>query len=174
MVRDSLIEITLTAFFTALYAVGVVALAPVSFLIFQVRVADSLLPLAIIFGLPACIGFSIGALVANMFGGLGMVDVLGGSSANLIACVVAWKLGQRRLIGGWFLATVAQNIILTVIVGTYLAYLLGFPIIVGWTGIFLGSVVAVNLLGYPLLKAVSRPSILRLLTSNGIRVYSEV
>ncbi len=66
MAKDSLIEVVLTAFFAALYAVGVVALAPISFLIFQVRIADSLLPLAIIFGLPACTGFSIGALVANI------------------------------------------------------------------------------------------------------------
>ncbi len=174
MVKDSLIDVMLTAFFAALYAVGVVVLTPISFSIFQVRVADSLLPLAILFGLPTCTGLAIGALVANLFGGLGIIDILGGSIANLTACLVAWKIGQRKIAGGWFLATVAQTIILTTIVGTYLAYLFGFPLIIGWTGVFLGSTIAVNLLGYSLLKAVSRPSILKLMISSGIRVYTEI
>jgi len=172
MVEYSPIDLVLTAFFGATYAIGVVGLAPISFAIFQVRVADSLLPLAIIFGLPASLGFSIGALVANMFGGLGMVDILGGSLANLIAGIVGWKIGQSRIRGRWFIATVAQNIILTVIVGTYLSYLLGLPVVLGWAGIFLGSAVAVNILGYALLEAVSRSSILSLLESHGSKVYT--
>ena len=173
MVRYSTADMALTAFFAALYAVGVVALTPISFMIFQVRIADSLLPLAILFGVPASIGFTIGALVANIFGGLGTIDVLGGSAANLIACIAGWKIAQRgKKEEGLFLATVAQNLILTLIVGTYLSYLLGFPLYVGWTGIFLGSAVAINLLGYLLLKSISKPSLIRLLVSWGVRVYT--
>ncbi len=173
MARYSVIDLVLSAFFAAAYAVGVVALAPISFTVFQVRVADSLLPLAILFGVPASLGFSIGALVANVFGGLGLIDILGGSLANLIACIVGWKIGQRRVRGRWFLATAAQNIILTAIVGTYLSYLLGLPVVLGWTGVFLGSAVAVNILGYALLEAVSRSPILRLLEAHGSKVYTE-
>ncbi len=172
MVRYSTIDIVLIASFAALYTVGVVVLAPISFMIFQVRVADSLLPLSILFGVPASLGFSIGALVANTFGGLGLIDILGGSIANLIACIAAWKIGQKKIRGRLFLATIVQNLILTVIVGTYLSYLLGFPILVGWTGIFLGSAIAINLLGYLLLKAVSTPSVLRTLRSSRVKVYT--
>jgi uncharacterized membrane protein len=39
------LSVSLTAVFTALYAVGVVVLAPISFQVFQVRVVDALLPL---------------------------------------------------------------------------------------------------------------------------------
>ncbi len=172
MVRYSATDISITALFASTYAVGVVALAPISFMILQVRIADALLPLAIVFGAPASLGLFIGTLVANMFGGLGLIDVLGGSVANLIACIVGWKIGQTKVRSRWFLATIAQNLVLTSIVGTYLSYLLGFPVILGWTGVFLGSVVAVNILGYALLIAISSSSIVGWLTSHGVTVYT--
>lgn len=73
------IYMTMTAALAALYALGVVFLAPISFQLFQVRVADALLPLAILFGWPAIIGLSLGAFVANFFGPLGPVDIIGGA-----------------------------------------------------------------------------------------------
>lgn len=173
MVKSTTIEVVMAALFAALYAIGVIALAPISFMIFQVRIADALLPLSILFGIPASLGFSIGALVANMFGGLGVIDILGGSLANLAASIAGWKIGQRKIKGRLFLATMVQNLILTVIVGTYLSYLLGFPILVGWIGIFLGSAVSINLLGYTLLKAFSKSPALRTLASHGVKVYME-
>ena len=78
----SLIQIVLAAVFAALYAVGVV-FWPISFQVFQVRVADALLPLAMLFGWPAILGLSLGAFVANIFGGLGPVDMIGGTLDNL-------------------------------------------------------------------------------------------
>ena len=77
------ISVTLTAVFAAIYAVGVVVLAQISFLPFQVRVADALLPLAMLFGWPAVVGLSLGAFVANIFGGLGPVDMVGGAIAKI-------------------------------------------------------------------------------------------
>ena len=43
-------SVTLAAAIAALYAVGVVVLGPISFQIIQVRVADALLPLSMLFG----------------------------------------------------------------------------------------------------------------------------
>src|SRR5208282_202568 len=107
MKAKSSINIALTAVFAAIYALGVVFLAPISFQIFQVRVADALLPLAMLFGWPAVLGLSLGAFVANIFGGLGPVDMVGGSVANFIATFVAWQSQPaeegvgRRLGSGW-------------------------------------------------------------------------
>jgi uncharacterized membrane protein len=84
--------VTFTAVFAALYAVGVVLLAPISFQVFQVRIADALLPLSILFGWPAILGLTLGAFVANLFGGLGPVDVVGGTLANLLARYIAWRI----------------------------------------------------------------------------------
>ena len=42
-------DIALASMISALYAVGVIVFAPISFLIFQVRIADALIPLSIVF-----------------------------------------------------------------------------------------------------------------------------
>jgi len=65
----------LTALLAALYALGVTLLAPISFEIFQIRVADMLLPLAIVFGMPAVVGLSVGTIVANLSSPFGIIDI---------------------------------------------------------------------------------------------------
>ena len=165
------IHISLTSIFGALYAVGVVALAPISFQVFQVRVADALLPLAILFGWPAILGFSGGAFIANFFGGLGFVDILGGSAANFLATYIAWKIGRRNIKGAWLVATASEILLVTAIVGSYLSYLFQMPLEVGLTGIFLGSLVATGILGSILLLVISRPMITQQLESRGLTIY---
>jgi uncharacterized membrane protein len=160
-----------TAAFAALYAVGVVVLAPISFQVFQVRVADALLPLSILFGWPAILGLSLGAFVANLFGGLGPVDVVGGCLANLLAGYVAWRIALNR--GRWWsvLAVGLQVLVVTLIVGTYLSYLLAVPLQIGWVGVMLGSIVAIGFLGSLLLFALSTQRIAGVLGSYGVTVY---
>jgi len=140
--------------FAALYALGVVLLAPISFELFQVRVADALLPLSIIFGPPVVVGVTLGNLVANLTSPFGVVDVVGGTAANFVASFMAWKIGSRRFRGSWITAVLAENLTVTFIVGTYLSYLIGIPVETGWLGVFLGSFVAMNVGGYALLKAI--------------------
>jgi uncharacterized membrane protein len=169
----STINLTLAAVFAAVYAVGVVFLAPISFQVFQVRVADALLPLAMIFGWPAVIGFSLGAFVANFFGGLGPVDIIGGSLANLLATYTASKLAGTVALRAnrgsrVFLGILSEIAIITLIVGTYLSYLLAIPLEVGLLGIFLGSIVAIGILGTLVFFALSTQRVTHLLRSHGL------
>ena len=169
--RKSVVAV-FTAGFAALYAVGVMVLAPISFQVFQVRVADALLPLAILFGWPAILGLSLGAFVANLFGGLGPVDIVGGSVANLVAGYVAWRVAAGG--GKWrvLVAIGLQILIVTVIVGTYLSYILALPLGITWFGVMVGSIVAVGFLGLLLLRALSVERIVTLLRRHGIPVYA--
>ena len=139
-------QIALISIFAALYAIGVVFLAPFSFLPIQVRVADALLPLAIIFGMPAIIGLSLGTVVANIFGGLGFIDIIGGTVANFIAAYVAWKLCRRNKVP-FIVGIACQVVIVSMIVGVYISYLFELPLIVGITDIFIGTFLAVGILG---------------------------
>ena len=162
------IQIALTAVFASLYAVGVVFLAPISFQIFQVRVADALLPLAMVFGWPAILGLSLGAFVANVFGGLGPIDMIGGAFANFLATLIAWNIVTRKG-RRWMLIGVGLEIlVITVVVGTYLSYLLAIPLTVSWLGIFLGSFAAIGILGSILLYALSRRNVAVLMKSHGL------
>ncbi len=162
------IQIALTTVFAALYAVGVVFLAPISFQVFQVRIADALLPLAMLFGWPAILGLALGAFVANVFGGLGPVDMIGGALANFFATLAAWHIvnqkGKR-----WTLVGVGVEIlVVTLVVGTYLSYLLVIPLYLSWLGILLGSLIAIGLLGSILVFALSRRNVIALLRSHGL------
>jgi uncharacterized membrane protein len=165
------IFVSLTAAFAALYAVGVIVLGPISFLPIQVRVADALLPLAIIFGWPAILGLSIGAFVANFFGGLGAVDIIGGSIANFIATFVAWRIGRDRSKPWQLLGVGIEIVVITLLVGTYLTYVFGFPL--AWVGVFAGSVIAIGILGSILLFAMSRKRVTGMLKAYGLGHESE-
>jgi len=146
-------QIALISIFAALYAIGVVFLAPFSFLPIQVRIADALLPLSIIFGMPAIIGLSLGTVVANIFGGLGFIDIIGGTVANFIAAYVAWKLCRRNKVP-FIVGIACQIVIVSMIVGVYISYLFGLPLFVGITDIFIGTFLAVGVLGSVLIVII--------------------
>jgi uncharacterized membrane protein len=159
-------EIALAGMLAAIYALGVTLLSPISFEVFQVRIADMLLPLSIIFGLPAVIGLTLGTIVANLSSPFGILDIGGGTVANFIATFLAWKISRRwHFHGSQFVATMVENIIITFIVGSYLQYFIHLPdtgilgvlipgIVISWLGIFIGSFFAINIAGYALLKAL--------------------
>jgi hypothetical protein len=139
----------------ALYAIGVIYWPP-SFLVPQMRIADALIPLSIILGMPAVLGVTLGNIVANIYGGLGYIDVILGSFANLLAAYVGWKIGLRNFFGSHFIATVAQTLIVSSIVGLYLAYLFFIPLIIGFQGVLIGSIFAINIIGYILVLAMKK------------------
>ena len=148
-------EISLIAIISALYSALVIGLAPISFLPIQIRIADAMLPLSIIFGMPAIIGLTLGTIVANVFGGLGFVDIIGGGFANLVAAYVAWKVGSLKIKYAWSAAVVLQIIIVGTVVGIYLAVLFEIPILISISNILISSTVAVGIIGYSVLKIVS-------------------
>lgn len=154
-------DLALAAVLAALYALGCVLLAPISYWIFQVRVADALVPLSALFGWPAIFGVTAGCVVANFFTPvpLAWIDIAFGSFANFVASYLAWRVRKVHLL----FSTVVANLTVTFIVGTYLAFLLGYPLYVGWLGIFLGSLIAMNLIGYILMKVLQEAGALEAL-----------
>jgi uncharacterized membrane protein len=154
-------KLAVMTIFAALYAVGVIVLAPISFGIVQVRVADAMLPLAMIFGLPSALGLSLGCIVSNVYGGLGVIDIVGGAVANLVACTLAWYIGRRGRRIQRFLGTVAETVAVSLIVGGYLAVIFQVPVEIGLLGILIGSTIAINIIGFPIEEAIKRSKIFR-------------
>ena len=168
MKSKSAIQMTLAAVFAALYAVGVVFLAPISFQVFQVRIADALLPLSMLFGWPAIFGLSLGAFVANFYGGLGPIDIIGGAVANFLATLIAWKIGHGRRRMNALAGIVAEICVVTMIVGPYLSYLIAIPLTMGILGVFLGSVIAIGVLGSILFLALSSSRVTSMFQSSNV------
>ena len=83
-------NLVLTALIAAAYAVCTIFLAPISFGTLQFRVAEVLtvLPVFTPFAIP---GLTIGCFIANMFSPLGIIDMIFGSIATLIAAYLSYK-----------------------------------------------------------------------------------
>ena len=166
-------DLSLAVFFAALYAVLVVVLAPISFGPVQLRVADVLIPLAALFGLPVVAGVTVGCFVGNAYFALGPIDVVAGPIANLIAALVILLLRRRQLF-----ACIVGALPVGIIVGGYLWWFFPPPeslsFLEPWAAMIvsltISSFIVISVIGYLLLVALSRPSILEPLKSRGLKV----
>ncbi len=154
-------DLALTAVFAAIYAVFVIAFAGVSFQLVQVRVADALIPLSILFGWPVALGVTIGCAIANFTSPMpsALIDITFGSIANLIASLLAWRIGGWKVIpknASEFLGCLSATLVVTFIVGTYLAVLTEMELWVWWLSIGIGSLVSINIFGYALVQIMKR------------------
>jgi hypothetical protein len=170
-------ELSLAVVFSSLYAVLLVALAPISFGPVQLRVADCLIPLAALFGWPVIAGVTVGCFLGNAYYWLGPQDVVLGTVANLIAATIIFMLRKRQ-----FLACVLGSLPIGIIVGSYLWLFFGFqpPDIFGlqlplWSAmivsITISTLIAVAGIGYALLKILSSSSVTTALKSRGLKIY---
>jgi len=152
-------DLALTAIFAALYAVLVIALAPISFGPVQLRVADCLIPLAALFGWPVVLGVSVGCFIGNVYYWLGVYDVVLGPIANLIAAAIIFFLRKKP-----FLACVLGSLPIGFIVGGYLWLFFPPPEVLAFlpvwaamvTSLTVSSFIAVAGVGYAILKVLKK------------------
>lgn len=141
----------------------------------QLRIADCLIALSALLGWPVVIGVTIGCFLTNAYYFLGPVDVIFGPIANLIAASLILLLRKRRL-----LACVIGALPVGLIVGGYLWIFPFIPIpaalefLPAWIAMVLlltaSSLIAIAVIGYALLRVMSRPSIIEPLKSRGLKV----
>ena len=168
-------DLSLAVFFAALYAVLVIVLAPISFGPVQLRVADVLIPLSALFGWPVVAGVTVGCFVGNAYYALGPIDIIAGPIANLIAATIILLLRRQRL-----LACITGALPIGLIVGGYLWLVFGFspPVSLSFlpelvamiVSLTISSFIAISVIGYLLLVALSQPGILEPLKSRGLKV----
>lgn len=154
-------DIALTAVFSALYATLVIAFAPISYGPLQLRIADAVIPLSMIFGWPAIIGVTIGCFVGNFYGQLGALDYILGPAANLVAATIVYLLRGRPL-----LASSLGSLPIGIIVGGYLWTFFPPPEVFQvfalpeWlammASITVSTLIIMGLLGYVLYRSVHR------------------
>ena len=180
-------DVSLTAVFASLYAIIVVVQSsffrPSAYSPIQLRVADCLIPLSILFGWPVVAGVTIGGFMANMYyigdvyPWLGIYDVVLGPVANLIAASLIFALRKQRL-----LACITGAFPIGLIVGGYLWLLPEFflrPDIFGlslpiWAAVIISitmsSLIAIAVIGYILVRILGRPAVIQPLKSRGLKV----
>lgn len=157
-----IIWIAKASIIAAIYASLVIVLAPVSFYAVQVRVADALLVLPILefFGFSSVIGLTIGCVIANIFSPFGLIDIVFGSVTNFITGLIAWFIGRlyrKVCLKILIVTTLLQSIVVSIIIGYGLLHLLfNEPVFISITGVFIGSVISICILGSAIILFINK------------------
>ena len=138
----------------ALYAAVTLLLAPISYGNLQCRVSEALCILPWFFPETAW-GLFVGCLLANLVGGNGPLDIVFGSLATLIACLITARIRLRGL------ALLPPVIVNAVMVGAMLAYVISqdtfwaaYPVFA--LEVAVGEAIAMYVLGLPLSYLLER------------------
>lgn len=144
--------LTETGIIAALYAALTLALQPIAFGAVQLRISEALCVLP--FFTPAAIpGLFLGCAAANALGSqMGLLDVIFGSLATLLAALVTYMIPQKFK----YLAPLPAVISNGIIIGLLLYYVDGLPLFESIAFISIEEGVACYAFGIPLLLALER------------------
>lgn len=161
-------NMTKVAMIAAVYTVVSLALAPFTFGNIQVRIAEALTLLPLIYA-PSIWGVTLGCFLTNLIGAIygfnptGMMDAVIGTTATLLAALLTYKLRDKK-VKGFPLASFCMPILFNfVFIGAELAYLFMPNEVVKGFFIF-GSEVAIGetislIAGWYLIKALKKTKI---------------
>ncbi len=140
---------TRAAMIGAIYALLTIIFAPISYGMVQVRISEMLMVLPF-FTTAAIPGLFVGCIIANIFGGFGILDIVFGSLATLISAYIVSKIRNK------YLVPMPPIIINAIIVGEVLHQVLGLPFYLTATWVGIGQTIACYGLGLPLLLFLER------------------
>ena len=131
----------------AIYAVLTILLAPISYGPMQVRISEALTILPCF--TPAAVpGLFVGCLVSNLLGPYGIIDVICGSAATLIAALLSYFLRKHK-----WLVPLPQVIVNGIVIGGMLHFAYGVPgLFVCMLWVAAGQALSCYLIGMPLIK----------------------
>ena len=144
---ERVLRVTRGAAIAALYAVVTIIFQPISYGLVQVRISEALTLLPFLW-IEAVPGVFIGCLLANIWGGSGLLDIILGSAATLAAAILT------RYAPNKFLAAAPPVLVNALVVGVYLSYLLNAPMFLSIFYVGCGQAIACYALGLPLLNFV--------------------
>lgn len=133
------------ALIAAIYTVLCIALQPISYGAIQLRVAEALTVLPILYK-EAVPGIFIGVLLANILGGLGLADIVFGSLTSLVAAYLTYRFRRS------FVAYLFPVVLNAFIISIYLHALANLPYWATVLSIGASEAVVVFALGYPLVR----------------------
>jgi uncharacterized membrane protein len=152
-------DLALIGIYAALYAALVVVLGGFSYGPVQVRVADSLVAVIPLLGLPGVLGHTLGVFIANMFSTAGLIDLLNTIPSFAMAFVVYYVYKRTQndytVIG----TCLAYSVVLGVTVGWMLSYVFALPLLLTMAYVAVGNTVASVLIGWPLFKVLKRTGV---------------
>ncbi|MCI0502610.1 MAG: QueT transporter family protein [Fusobacteria bacterium] len=130
------------AIIAAIYIVLTVGLSFISYSNIQFRISEALLVL-VLFRKSAIPGLILGCFIANLFGPLGIPDLIFGTLGTVIAVWGIYMLREKNILVALLPGIVAN----TIFVGLELKIFLNIPFFVGSLGVLIGETVVLYTLG---------------------------
>ncbi len=147
------------AIVAAIYVALSLAFAPLSFGAIQVRFAE-LLVLLPVFGVEYIIAVTLGCLLTNFIGS-SILDVIFGTAATLLACLITYALRKKRIVGFAIPAAIPPIIFNAVIIGAMITFFFmsdtAFSIqllLFNMLTVGIGQVISCGLLGVGFVKII--------------------
>ena len=131
----------------SIYIVVSYILLPFSYGLIQFRAAEALVLLPMLYP-EAILGVFVGCLIANIIGGLGPWDIIGGSLVTLLAAYVTYRYRFTPI------AYLSPIILNAVLVGAYLSVLLQLPYWLVALSVVAGQAGVIFLLWVPLIRFI--------------------
>ena len=158
------------AMIAAIYTVVSLVLAPFSYGIIQVRIAEALTILPLFYS-PSIAGVTLGCFLTNLIGAMmgvnptGMIDAVVGTAATLFAAILTYQLRDRKIAGIPVLSLMMPVIFNFFFVGMELSVLyfegnVWLGLLIMGTEVAIGELISV-IIGYFLVKALDRTEIFR-------------
>lgn len=140
------------AVIAAIYTVLTLLVAPIAFGPVQFRISEALTILPI-FSAAAIPGLTVGCILANLFGGFGIYDIVFGSLATLLAGICTYLLRKKP-----YLATLPPVLFNAIIVGPMLYFVVpdSPALLVNIATVGLGELGACVVLGIPLILLLKK------------------
>ena len=132
--------LTRLALVAGVYVALTVALAPISYGMVQVRIAEALMLLCCIdrrYG----IALTLGCAIANIFGGFGLTDIIIGTLATALSALMMCRTKNT------FLASLWPVLFNGILVGGMLTWLTATPFWLNALSVAAGEFISVSLLG---------------------------
>ena len=173
-VKEKSREIAYAAITGAIYATLTMAIAPIAYGPMQIRLSEALCVLPFFMPVTAW-GLFVGCAISNLISAAGILDVVFGSLATLIAGLMTAKIGRayrngeensfsypRCLLACAMPIALNTPIIGAVLAATYTpeAFFAGFALFMG--EVALGETVTMFALGLPFMRALPRVGIMKL------------
>lgn len=140
-----------TAVVAAAYAALTISMAPISFGAIQIRIANALIGIVPLMGMPAAIGISLGVFIGNLASPIGPLDLFS-AVPTFTSLLILIRLRDRSVIAG----LACYTAIISAWVGALLSYAFGVPFLVTFAYLLAGIGIATVGLGYLVYQAVRR------------------
>ncbi len=147
-------QLTRQALVAGIYVALTVALAPISYGMVQVRIAEAMMLLCC-FDKHYGIALTLGCAIANLIGGFGLADILIGTTATAIAAFFMGRTKNLFLASLW---AVASN---SLLVGGMLAYMTQTPFWLNALSVGAGEFVSVSLFGVLVFSILRKKEVLK-------------